>query len=150
MEEKRIRPTRSGLLAIELLIAVGVFTLCAAICVGLFVRSEVESADSADLMRAVNEARSVAECFKAAGGDFERTAQLCGGTAGPSAVTVVFDADWNLLSPRSSDMSEETYRINLAGHNENGYVRGELWVIKRDEPAELLTWDVAALTEASS
>ena len=41
MGEERIRPTRSGLFMIELLIAVGVFTLCAAVCVGLFVRSEV-------------------------------------------------------------------------------------------------------------
>ena len=50
--EERIRPTKSGLFAIELLIAVGVFSLCAAICVGLFVRSEVMSQESADLTRA--------------------------------------------------------------------------------------------------
>ena len=36
---ERIKPTRSGLFAIELLISIGVFSLCAAICVGLFVRS---------------------------------------------------------------------------------------------------------------
>ena len=36
MSMERIKPTRSGLFAIELLIAVGVFSLCAAICVGLF------------------------------------------------------------------------------------------------------------------
>ena len=53
MSMERIKPTRSGLFAIELLIAVGVFSLCAAICVGLFVRSEVMSQDSADLNREV-------------------------------------------------------------------------------------------------
>ena len=79
MSMERIKPTRSGLFAIELLIAVGVFSLCAAICVGLFVRSEVMSQDSADLNRAVAEARSAAECFKAVGGDLEKTAELTGG-----------------------------------------------------------------------
>ena len=59
--DERVRPTRSGLFTIELLVAVGVFTLCAAICVGLFVRSEVISRDSADLNRAVTEAQRVAE-----------------------------------------------------------------------------------------
>ena len=76
---ERIRPTRSGLFAIELTLAVGVFTLCAAICTGIFVQSEVMSQDSEALSRAVNEARNVAECFKAAGGDLARTAQLSGG-----------------------------------------------------------------------
>ena len=80
MNMERIKPTRSGLFAIELLIAVGVFSLCAAICVGLFVRSEVMSQDSADLNRAVTEARSAAECFKAVGGDLEKTAELTGGS----------------------------------------------------------------------
>ena len=83
MSMERIKPTRSGLFAIELLIAVGVFSLCAAICVDLFVRSEVMSQDSADLNRAVTEARSAAECFKAVGGDLEKTAELTGGKSKP-------------------------------------------------------------------
>ena len=66
--DERIKPTKSGLFAIELLIAVGVFSLCAAICVGLFVRSEIISQDSADLNQAVTAARSASECFKAAVG----------------------------------------------------------------------------------
>ena len=74
--DERIKPTKSGLFAIELLIAVGVFSLCAAICVGLFVRSEIISQDSADLNQAVTAARSASECFKAAGGDLQRTAEL--------------------------------------------------------------------------
>ena len=88
MGEERIRPTRSGLFMIELLIAVGVFTLCAAVCVGLFVRSEVMSRESDDLTRMTTEARNVVECWKAAGGDFEQAAQLCGGGGGASALTV--------------------------------------------------------------
>ena len=66
---QRIRPSRSGLVAIELVIAVGVFALCAAIAIGLLVRAELSSGESADLTRAVSEARTAAECYKAAGGD---------------------------------------------------------------------------------
>ena len=51
--DERIRPTRSGLFSIELMIAVGVFVFCSAICIGLFVRSEHISRDSADLVQAV-------------------------------------------------------------------------------------------------
>ena len=144
--ENRMRPTRSGLFAIELLIAVGIFALCAAICVGLFVRAEVESADSADLTRAVNEARNVAECWKASGGDFERAAELCGGDGGTSALTVQYDADWNRLPYQFPEGSNVVYRINLAGHREDGYVSANLWVTKVGEASELLNWyDLAAL-----
>lgn len=44
-----VRSSRSGLLVIELVIAVGVFALCAAICVGLFVQADSVSRDSAAL-----------------------------------------------------------------------------------------------------
>jgi len=98
MSMERIKPTRSGLFAIELLIAVGVFSLCAAICVGLFVRSEVMSQDSAGLNRAVAEARSAAECFKAVGGDLEKTAELTGGQIiGDTTLFISYDQSWHKL-----------------------------------------------------
>ena len=91
--DERIKPTKSGLFAIELLIAVGVFSLCAAICVGLFVRSEIISQDSADLNQAVTAARSASECFKAAGGDLERTAELTGGEVSNGVLFLEFYGD---------------------------------------------------------
>ena len=146
MGEERIRPTRSGLFMIELLIAVGVFTLCAAVCVGLFVRSEVMSRESADLTRMTAEARNVVECWKAAGGDFEQAAQLCGGGGGASALTVQYDADWNCLPYQFPEGPNAVYQIHLAGQSEGGYVSADLWVTKVGEAAELLNWnDLAAL-----
>ena len=156
--EHRIRPTRSGLFAIELLIAVGIFTLCAAICVGLFVRAEVQSSDSVDLIRAVNEARSVAECFKSTGGDLGKTAEIFGVTASKGVLTVSYDEDWNQLK----NPGEGTYYVRLKPRQENGYVAGELWVVYESggtqlptsigsqngsapEMGELLRWDIAAL-----
>ena len=106
---ERIRPTRSGLFAIELTLAVGVFTLCAAICTGIFVQSEVMSQDSEALSRAVNEARNVAECFKAARGDLARTAQLSGGeiisiaNGGEIIETASADDDGEIIETASAD-----------------------------------------------
>lgn len=144
--EDRIRPTRTGLFSIELLSAIGVFTLCAAVCVGLFVRTEVISRESADLDSAVIAAQNAAECFKASGGDLKRTAALCGGMAAEQALVVAYDADWQPIVPgRSEDTMDEAFRLNLLATEENGYTGGELWITKRGETVELLDWQIAAL-----
>ncbi len=144
---ERIKPTRSGLFAIELLIAVGVFSLCAAICVGLFVRSEVMSQDSADLNRAVSEARSAAECFKAAGGDLERTAQLTGGQMMGDTVCISYDEGWEKLDGGG----ESAFDVVLSLRPEDGYTGASLSVQRYDRSGKeavgttILIWDIAAL-----
>ena len=129
---ERIRPTKSGLFAIELLIAVGVFTLCAAICVGIFVKAENMSRDSSALSAAVNEARNVAECYKAAGGDLEQAAALCGGVLEAGALT----------------KQAETVRLRLTATKQEGYSLGELTAF--DGETALFHWTVAALPEAAA
>lgn len=124
MNMERIKPTRSGLFAIELLIAVGVFSLCAAICVGLFVRAEVISRDCASLNRAVNEARSASSCFKAAGGDIRKTAELTGGEAVGDAVLIGYDSNWNKL-PSGADCA---FSLSLTAKPEEGYTAASLSV----------------------
>ena len=131
---ERIRPTRSGLFAIELLIAVGIFSLCAAICVGLFVRSEIMSQDSADLDRAVTEARSAAECFKAAGGDLEETARLTGGELAQDVLHLRYD---------------ENFELVLTPVQEDGYISAVLSVRRTDADEEIFVWDIAVLEAAS-
>ena len=111
---ERIKPTRSGLFAIELLIAVGL------------IRSAItsERTKSADLTRAVSEARSVAECFKAAGGDLEKTAELTGGQIVEDTVFVAFDENWEKLGPGA----QGTYEAVLACSPESGYTGASLSV----------------------
>lgn len=70
--EERIQPTKSGLFSIELLLCVGVFVFCAAVCTGIFVRAELTSRESEELNLAVNEARNLAELYQAAGGSLEQ------------------------------------------------------------------------------
>ena len=131
---ERIKPTRSGLFAIELLIAVGVFSLCAAICVGLFVRAEVMSRDSADLNRAVTEARNAAECFKAAGGDLEETARLTGGELAGDTLFLRYDGELELT---------------LTPARENGYISAVLTVRRTGTNEDILVWDIAVLEAAA-
>lgn len=149
----RIRPTKSGLFAIELLIAVGIFSLCAAICMGLFVRSEVMSQDAADLNRAVGAARSAAECYKAAGGDLEKTARLTGGEAlDAGTLFIEFDESWQPLPAGEAGAFELTIARSLPPAGESPGYAGALLEVKRfarsgSEAAgeSLLTWDIAAL-----
>ena len=146
--QERIKPTRSGLFAIELLISVGVFSLCAAICVGLFVRAEVMSQDSANLNRAIIEARSAAECFKAAGGDLEETARLTGGElADGGRLFLEYDENWNVLETGIAG----TFELILRSEVKEGYTSASLSVKRydvRDGIAMgdiLLDWDIAVL-----
>ena len=143
--EERVRPTRSGLFTIELLVAVGVFTLCAAICVGLFVRSEVISRDSADLNRAVTEAQRVAECFKAAGGNLSRTAELCGCAAQETVLTILYDEDWQRLDTQA----DQVFRLDLKTVKSDGFASAELSVARAGETELILSWPIAALEAAS-
>lgn len=164
--QERIKPTRSGLFTIELLIAVGIFSLCAAICVGLFVRSEVMSQDSANLNRAVSEARSVAECFKAAGGDLEKTAALTGGQIEEDyefyhQIYLYFDKNWNRVSSISeiTGGTGETGGYVLLLDQIQAYPSYTHAVVKvlRVEAREnynyaledILSWEIAALEVAS-
>lgn len=151
--DERIKPTKSGLFAIELLIAVGVFSLCAAICVGLFVRSEIISQDSADLNRAVTAARSAAECFKAAGGDLQRTAELTGGEVSNGVLFLEFDGDWQKLPAGEPGTFELTMTLQTA---ESDSYSSALLDVKRWTRSEtetvgegILLWNVAALEVVS-
>ncbi|MBQ9648170.1 MAG: hypothetical protein IJV43_07430 [Oscillospiraceae bacterium] len=143
--EERIRPTRSGLFMIELLIAVGVFALCAAVCVGLFVRSEVMSRESADLTRAVAEARNVSECWKASGGDLEKAAELCGGTVTQGMLWIHYNADWS----RNPGEEWDGFQVSLLPQLENGCYVGAVQVDRASDSEPMLFWPVVVLEAAS-
>lgn len=157
--EERMRPTRSGLFSIELLIATGVFSLCAAICVGLFVRSEVISQRSADLNRAVTEARNMAECFKAAGGDLRRTAELTGTVLeSENRLTALYDQDWQPVAGDCGTGIESLFLLELTRQEADGFASAELRVtgpvkaesllvsdVLAQEGEALVSWNIAAL-----
>ncbi len=142
-----VRPSRSSLFAIELLSASGMFILCAAICIGLFVRAEVISASGADLNRAVEESRNVAECWKAAKGDLAATASLCGGTVEQGALRLYYDKEWARCSAEARDGFQITLLPQPPG---DGICVADVAARAADKPEDpLVSWRVAALTEVA-
>ena len=129
---ERYRPARATLLAIELLIAVGIFTFCAVVCMGIFVRAEKISRENEELNLAVNEARNVAECFRAAEGDLETAAKLCGASIADGTLAL------------QDETSEVT--VYLTARQEDGYILGELTARRGDE--DLFVWTIAAAEAA--
>lgn len=142
---ERTRSTRSGLFAIELLITIGVFSLCAAISIGLFVQAEIMSRDSSDLNFAINAARSVSEVFKASEGDLEETLRVLNahdiaqGEGDADALFLYYDGAW-----QPCEESDSVFHIGLLKTSVGGVSAAEVSVYGRD--GERLTgWTVAAL-----
>lgn len=59
--EERVKPGGTGLFMVELLASSGIFVLCAAVCIALFVKAETISRRSEALSRAVSAAQTAAE-----------------------------------------------------------------------------------------
>lgn len=137
-----MRTSRSGLLVIELVIAVGVFSLCAAICIGLFMQADRVSRESDALSRAVNAARNIAEQYKAADGDLRRLAKVCGAAqAADGSLILAFDADWSEVNPADGTVS---YRLTVEPEEVQGYQRASLTVQQAESSAALYTLSLAA------
>lgn len=73
---KRQSTSRSSLFLMEMIVVILFFSLCAAICVHVFVNARETSQASYNLSCAVLAAQNVAECYKATGGDGERLVAL--------------------------------------------------------------------------
>jgi len=76
----------SGLFLIELMLAILIFALAAAICLRIFVTADYISTESIQLNRAVLAAQSSAEAFKATGGDLNETAKLLSGPSSSAGI----------------------------------------------------------------
>jgi len=124
----------------ELLMAVGIFALCAAVCLGLFAKAETVSQDCADQDRAVEAARSAAAAFRLCGWQKE-LAEVSGGSEENGVVTIPYDGDWQPTE------GEAAYSLTLTPVPEKPCPEAELRVTRNDG-TELLCWRVAALEAA--
>jgi len=87
---------KSSLIMIELMSAILIFSICCAICVGLFVEADRESKESARLTKAVFLAQNAAELLN---GDYEENLiSVLGARAAGDIYTVQYDADWQPTS----------------------------------------------------
>ncbi len=87
--------SKSSLFLMELIIVLMFFSLCAATCMQIFANAKVKTDYSRDLTNASFAAESVAEVYKACGGDLEATAKKCGDAdVNGSEMHVYYDKDW--------------------------------------------------------
>ena len=86
--------SRTTLAFAELMIAILMFALCAAVCLSLFVHADRISKESDDLNHAVSLAKTAAACYKASDGDADEWCLL---------MAVPVEADWNAVESHCDD-----------------------------------------------
>ncbi|MDO4540163.1 MAG: hypothetical protein Q4B48_03525 [Syntrophomonadaceae bacterium] len=94
--------SRSTLFLMELILAVIIFTVCCAICVGLFLRANALANDSTTLNHAVFAAESCAEAFRADA--------LKNYDAADDTYIVIYDHEWQVI-----DQGSDAYAADGVG-----------------------------------
>lgn len=89
---------KSGLFLLELIIAIGLFAISAAVCLQLFAYAHLTVQSASDLNQAAFEARSVAAAYQTTQGDLILVGELFSGVSTDCDVTIWYDADWNYPS----------------------------------------------------
>ncbi len=87
-------PSKTPLFLMEIVIMLLVFSLSAAVCLQIFVGARGISEESRRLDRAVLEAQTAAEYWKATGGDLDETAALMHTQAGNDGFSVFYEEEW--------------------------------------------------------
>lgn len=110
------KQSKNGLVLIEMLIALMFFSLAAAVCLQLFAGARQTNEQSADLNMAVICGQNIAECFKAANGDLDKTAALLGASADDGQLRLCYDENWDLISgssPRLAHLQRDSQTDEL-------------------------------------
>ena len=140
------RSSSSGLLMLELLICIGVFALCAALCTALFAKADAISRNNAHRDQAVTRARAAAEVYRACGGDLIEAGEQLGGEIVQGMLILTYDQDWDL----AEDGEIAAFTLDLLGTaQEDGWREAALTVHAADAEAPILSWTVAAWEVAS-
>ena len=120
---------------IEQLIVIAVFAICAVTCISILASSFFMAHDSSDTSRALIEAQSSAEFFKATGGDFGAVADMAGGSVSVDEsqrvlVSVFYDRQWQVVSFAQADgfVLHITSEVAFSEVSAFGLVMGELSV----------------------
>ncbi len=114
---RRSGRSKTTLFLIELIVAVGVFSLCAAVCLSLFASAKRMTTESTALNGAALSAQSAAECFKAESGDLARCAAVLGAEMDENgaALRIYYDEQW-----RITGAAEAAYVLTLSARPSAG------------------------------
>ncbi|MCL2004153.1 MAG: hypothetical protein FWG72_09160 [Oscillospiraceae bacterium] len=87
---------KTSLFLMELLIAITVFAVCAAVCTAIFTDAFLTAKDAGDLNYALIAAKNGAETYKTVKSPEETAAVLGGGALGPGSAAVYYDGSWQV------------------------------------------------------
>lgn len=76
---------------LELVLNLVLFTLCAAVCLQVFAQAKIQSDTSSALSRASLQSQSIAEVFKASGGDLQQMSESLRGEIKDGTLYLHFD-----------------------------------------------------------
>ena len=130
---KNSRLSGSGLLLLEMLTAVLVFAISAAVCMRIFAEARTNTEYSRDLGYAVIEAQSAAESYKALG-DPSAAAELLGGEKTNDGFVITYDENWR----KSAD--DTVYILTLTETVDRANIR-----VEREDGAELFCIEAKAV-----
>ena len=128
-----MKGTKTSLFLLELMISLLLFSFCAAICVQIFHASNKRTESAEDLSKAVFEATTLAELYKANGGDLQAVADSFNPVHAwymNDVLSVYFDENWNeTMMPmlRSSYPAPPGYTVQVS---DNGDSSADIKVIK--------------------
>lgn len=130
------QPTRrSSLFLMELMIAILFFSLAAAVCVRLFVKSHTLEAESIELNHAVTSATSVAEVLRSQDEPYTiLVRQFPQGEQNADSFEIFYDNDWKLCSS-----SDSVYRVSLQTDIFGNFLIGTIKVYKESDSLYQLT-----------
>lgn len=117
--------SKSRLFFIEILIIIVFFSICAGVCMNLFAKAKLISAESSDLTKGVLEAQTAAEAIKAKGNSPELE-ELLGAFWEDDALKVYYDGEWNKVSPEEAPV----YEMAIYFTQEQGLLTAKIQVLK--------------------
>ena len=127
-----MKGTKTSLFLLELMISLLLFSFCAAICVQIFHASNKRTNSADDLSKAVFQATTAAELYKANGGDIEALSEHFGVSHSfysNGVLSVYFDENWNetLQLMLRASLFSAGYTLTIA---DNGDKSAEINVIR--------------------
>ena len=128
--------SKSALFLLELVIAITFLALSSVICIRLFVAAHTISRQTSDLNMAVIASQSVAEVFKATGGDPAKIEEMLDPFVGQcGAYRLFYDANWQRTEPGPDSAYNVRFTIEYDGSMDTAEI--SVWNHNRDDPGNL-------------
>ena len=104
-----MKHSRSSLFLMEMIIAILFFSLASAVCIQLFAKSHLLSAQTVNQNHAVTWAQNLAESYLSLEGDLDSMKELFDAAEQPDEATLLlaFDSGWNPCSSESASFLAE-------------------------------------------